>query len=47
MIYFLGIFPNISIKNFQNFLVDEILARSSGECAPLIVGPKETISISG
>ena len=29
------------LSQLQNFLVDEILARSSGECAPLIVGPKE------
>ena len=36
-----------SKKKCQYFCAEEIQALSSGECAPLIVGPKETISISG
>ena len=44
---FKGIFFKISCKNFQNLADEEILARSSGEWAPLIVGPKEIISILG
>ena len=43
----LGIFFKISCKYFQNFCAEGIFALSSGECAPLIVGPKLTISIFG
>lgn len=42
--YFLGVSFRISSKYFQNFWVEEMLARSSGECAPLMVGPKEIMS---
>ena len=45
--YFTGISFKISTTNFQNFWVEEIQALSSGECAPLMVGPKEIISIPG
>ena len=41
------IFFQISCKYFQNFCTEGIFALSSGECAPLIVGPKLTISIFG
>jgi len=42
-----GIFSNTFSRYFQYFRVEEILARSSGECAPRMVGPKEIMSISG
>lgn len=45
--YFFGIFFKISKTNFQYFCADEICALSSGECAPLMVGPKLIISNSG
>jgi hypothetical protein len=45
--YLFGIFFRISNKKFQNFSVEEMLALSSGEWAPKIVGPKETMSIFG
>ena len=45
--YFTGISFKTCNTNSQYFFVEEILARSSGLCAPLMVGPKEIISISG
>lgn len=45
--YFVGIFSKISNTNFQYFCAEEMLARSSGECAPWIVGPKEIMSMLG
>ena len=35
------------VKYFQNFCVELICKASSGECAPVIFGPKEMISKCG
>lgn len=45
--YFFGISFSISFRKLQNFWAEGMLALSSGECAPRMVGPKLTISIFG
>lgn len=46
-LYFFGMFFRISTTYFQYFCDEEMLARSSGECAPRMFGPKLIISMSG
>jgi len=46
-IYFAGIAFNSSTKNVHHFSTVAISKRSSGECAPRIVGPQEIMSNFG
>ena len=45
--YFEGMLESTSLKKVQYFCTELIDALSSGEWAPLMVGPKLTISIPG